>query len=513
MAANEVEVQSGRQIRYGAIVSYTAIAINILAGVVYTPWIIYHIGSGSYGLYTIAVSLISMFVMDFGISTAISKYIAEYRAQGKEDKVDKLVNVAVQLYLLIDAVLLVILVVVYFLLDVIYAKLTPEELEQFRVVYIVVASFNVISFPFIPLGGILSAYEKFIGLNLCDIINKVLTVLFTIIALSMGMGLYALVTINAIVGLLVIAIKLCLMRKCVTVRIDLRYRNKGILKDIFNFSIWVTVMVVAQRFIYNLTPSILGALAGTVSAAVFGVASTLEGYSYSLGNVLSNMFLPKITRIMTKNDDGDELTELMVRVGKIQLYILCVILIGFIAVGKEFIHCWMGSSEYEPAYYCAVLLIAPNLFIWPMMIAVSALTAANRVKEHAIVNVCMAIINIILEFCLVPVYGLIGAAIAICISYCFRAAAMVVLYKKYLDIKLGIFVRKTYLRLFIPMVLALGTALVLGHIIPAGGWILLAAKAAAIGTSYLVIIYCFGLNEQEKLWIKGRIRRKSDGTN
>lgn len=90
---------------------------------------------------------------------------------------------------------------------------------------------------------------------------------------------------------------------------------------------------------------------------------------------------------------------------------------------------------------------------------------------------------------------------------------MVVLYKKYLDIKLGIFVRKTYLRLFIPMVLAFGIALVLGHIIPAGGWILLAAKAAAIGTSYLVIIYCFGLNEQEKLWIKGRIRRKSDGTN
>ena len=192
MAANEVEVQSGRQIRYGAIVSYIAIAINILAGVVYTPWIIHHIGSGSYGLYTIAGSLISMFVMDFGISTAISKYIAEYRAQGKEDKVDKLVNVAVQLYLLIDAVLLVVLVIVYFFLDVIYAKLTPEELEQFRVVYIIVASFNVISFPFIPLGGILSAYEKFIGLNLCDIINKVLTVLFTIIALSMGMGLYAL---------------------------------------------------------------------------------------------------------------------------------------------------------------------------------------------------------------------------------------------------------------------------------------------------------------------------------
>lgn len=506
MLENEVEARSRKQIQYGALLSYAAIAINVLAGILYTPWIIHHLGSGNYGLYTIATSLISMFVMDFGISAALSKYISEYRAEGKEEKINQLINVTVQLYLLIDAVILIILVAVYFFLDVIYAKLTLDELERFRVVYLIVAGFNIVSFPFIPLGGVLGAYEKFISLNLCDIINKVLTVFLTIIAIYRGMGLYTLVTINAVVGLFIIAVKFVLVRRSFKLRLNLRYRDRRILKMIFQFSVWVTVMMVAQRFIYNLTPSIIGALIGPVSVTVFGVASTLEGYSYSLGNVFSSMFLPKITRIMAQDDNNKVLTELMIRMGRIELYILGLILIGFTTVGKEFIYCWMGR-DYEQAYYCAILLIAPNLLIWPMTIATTALTVGNRVKEHAIVNVVMAVINIALELLVVPWLGIIGAAVAIFFSYLFKAICMMVLYKKYVNVKLSVFIKGTYVRLLLPLGLALAVAVAEGHFIAADGWKMLALKAFVIGTSYLVVMYFCGLDTYEKSWVKSKFPR------
>ena len=39
------------------------------------------------------------------------------------------------------------------------------ELESFKIVYLIAALFSVISFPFIPLNGIIVSYEKFIQLN------------------------------------------------------------------------------------------------------------------------------------------------------------------------------------------------------------------------------------------------------------------------------------------------------------------------------------------------------------
>lgn len=53
--------------------------------------------------------------------------------------------------------------------------------------------YNLIAFPFITLSGILTAYEKFFQLKLCNIINKIGTVISTIIALLLGGGLFALV--------------------------------------------------------------------------------------------------------------------------------------------------------------------------------------------------------------------------------------------------------------------------------------------------------------------------------
>ena len=52
-------MNSSKQIKLGALMSYFAIAFNMIAGLIYTPWMISEIGSSNYGLYTLATSLIT----------------------------------------------------------------------------------------------------------------------------------------------------------------------------------------------------------------------------------------------------------------------------------------------------------------------------------------------------------------------------------------------------------------------------------------------------------------------
>ena len=81
-------MNSNKQIKYGAIISYIGIVVNILTGLLYTPWLIRTIGKDDYGLYTLSLSIISLFVFDFGLSAAVQRFVAKYLAVNNEQKVN-----------------------------------------------------------------------------------------------------------------------------------------------------------------------------------------------------------------------------------------------------------------------------------------------------------------------------------------------------------------------------------------------------------------------------------------
>ena len=78
------------QLKMGAMLSYFTMAFNIVAGLLYTPWMVDKIGQADYGLYTLANSLIAIFMLDFGLGYAVSRYIAKYRAECRNDTISNI---------------------------------------------------------------------------------------------------------------------------------------------------------------------------------------------------------------------------------------------------------------------------------------------------------------------------------------------------------------------------------------------------------------------------------------
>ena len=153
------------QLKIGAIISYIGLAINIIVGLIYTPWMINTIGKADYGLYTLALSVISLFVFDFGIGQAVTRFIAKYLAEGDLEKANNCLGLVYKLYLYIDIFIFLLLAGIYFFIPDIYKELSSDEVEKFKMIYIAVAFFSVLSFPFIPVNGVLTANEKFIQLK------------------------------------------------------------------------------------------------------------------------------------------------------------------------------------------------------------------------------------------------------------------------------------------------------------------------------------------------------------
>ena len=420
-------MNSNNQIKLGALLSYFSIAVNVIAGLFYTPWMINSIGRENFGLYTLAMSVIGLFLFDFGLSSAVTRFIAKYLAEGRVEKANQCLGLVYRLYFGIDVFLFIVLIAVFFFIPRIYQELTFDEIERFKIIYVIAAFYSVLSFPFIPVNGVLTAHEKFVQLKFCDVTHKIIIVGTMSVCLLLGYGLYALVLVNVFAGLITIVLKLYCIKYFTPQEINWNYWNKIELKEIASYSSWVTIASLAQRCIFNIAPSILGVLSGSVAIAILGIAITLEGYTYTFANALNGLFLPKVSRIVA--DDGD-LLPLMIKVGRIQILIISLIIWGFVCLGEDFITLWVGEN-FNTSYICAVLIIFPSLLQLPQEIGQQVIIAQNKVKQQAFVYLGMAILNLLGAALLTPKYGAVGLCCSIFVAYLFRTIGLdYILYKQ-----------------------------------------------------------------------------------
>lgn len=485
-----------KQIKYGAIISYVSIAINILYGFLFTPWMVKTIGQSQYAIYTLASSLIALFTVDFGLSAATSKFVSQYHAEGREDKVNQFLGTVYKLYFGVDMVILVIFAVVFFLIDTIYATLSPIELEQFKVVYIIAAATSTITFPFVTLNGVLNAYEKFVQLKVADLLYRFLLLILMSVVLLSGFGLNGVVTVNGIVAVLIIIYKLFVISKSTGIKVSFLNSDKESYRLIFNFSVWTTVATLANRLIFNITPSILGAVANTSAIAVFGIVTTIEGYVYLITSAINGMFMPRISKIYADKQE-EKLLPLMIKVGRFQFALNGLIVVGFFVVGRQFVNLWMGPN-YDDAYLGILLVIVPGLLYNSLQIANTAMTVRNKVHLSAIVALVAGVINVSLSLVLSKYFGVTGACISIFVAYMVRAILMIWLHDKKMNINIGQFIKACYLKMSVPIIVTAIAGSLLSKLFNQWNWISICVCGIGVIFIYSVSILLFGLDKEEK---------------
>lgn len=437
---------STKQIYAGSVISYFLIFLNIVLGLIYTPWILSEIGSSAYGIYTLAGSITAMFLLDFGMSAAITRFIAVYRVKDDYRSINEIFTIILKLYLIIVGLLAIIFIVIFFNINVIYSNLPVDELNSFKAAYIITALFVTICFPVNICNGVLNAYEEYIVLKLSDVLNKVGSVIVTIIALKLNGGLYALIFISGLFNLLTFIVKLIAVYKKTDVHFISNYFNWKRLKEIFSFSIWSTVSSVAQQMIFNVMPTILAMVSTTSVITMYGFANVIEGYISTITGAINGLFLPKISRIIGDDNDAHNVCDIMIRVGRINQSIILIIFIGFIYVGKDFVLLWLGKN-YSELYICMLLLIAPYCISSSQEIAMNSLIALNKIRYTAVINILTGIFNILFAYVTAPVWGVIGVCFSICLTFFLRIIFNNIIFVRVLRINIPQFMIECHIKL------------------------------------------------------------------
>jgi len=81
-----------RRVLVGTISNYASKIVTLIGLFFLTPFILRELGRDLFGLWTLVGSVVAYgALLDFGIATAVTKYVAEYHSRGEMEEANRLI--------------------------------------------------------------------------------------------------------------------------------------------------------------------------------------------------------------------------------------------------------------------------------------------------------------------------------------------------------------------------------------------------------------------------------------
>lgn len=496
------------QLKAGALLNYAVIVLNTLVGLLYTPYMLRLMGQSEYGLYSLVASVIAyLTVLDLGFGNAIIRYTAKFRAEGKIREQYEMFGMFLIIYLVIGIVVFVLGLGLYNNIDSFFGQtMTPEEIEKAQIMVLILIFNLAITFPLSIFGSIINAYEHFIFPRVVNIIRILLNTLIMVLLLKQGYKAVAMVIVQTIFNIATLILNWIYCKYKLKIKILYARFKWKFLKEISVYSFWILLFVIMDRVYWSTGQFVLGAVSGTVAVAVYAISIQLQNMYMQFSNAISSLFLPKITGIVTKNDDKKVVSSLFIRTGRLQFIILAYILVAFIVFGRQFIYLWAGPG-YEDSYIIACIFFIPLTIPLIQNIGITILQARNQMKFRSILYICIALISLIFQVYLSKIYGGIGCAVAVSGALIIgQIIIMNVYYSIKQKIDMLVFWKEIFKMSFIPIILGMLFYNVFTNFFFLNDWYSFAFGVLLFSLVYLPIFYIMSMNEEEKQLVSSMIK-------
>lgn len=397
----------------GIFISYINIFLHTLIGFLYVPLLLFYIGRGGYGLYQLIGSFIAYFsIMDFGLTTAIVRFYAKYKALNDRVGMENILAISSYGYAVISLVILCIGSICYFCLDAIFsASMTVAEIKEARDLFLLLL-FNITVTLFgMIFRAVINAHEKFIFLKGMETVELVIQPVIVVAVLQKYPAAFSVAMVQTLLNLGLILIRgyYCFHR--LKIKIHFHYWDKNLIYELKKLALSVFAISLIDQVFFKTNQVILGIVSGTFAVAVYSISSLIYMNYMALSNAISGVYLPYVTEMVIKKEPVEKLSELFIQIGRWQYFLLALVATGFIIFGQQFIRLWAGNG-FEDAYWITLLIIIPFTIDLIQNLGLCILQAQNKYDFRAKVYFCVGVLNLIMAIPLAVNFGGIGCAFA-----------------------------------------------------------------------------------------------------
>lgn len=489
------------QLKVGAALNYVSICLNMVVGLLYTPYMLRMLGQSEYGLYSLAASIIAyLTVLDLGFGNAIVRYTAKFRAEGKQREQEEMFGMFFILYIGIGIIAMIAGSVLSLNVENMFSRaMTESEVHRTRIMLWLMTFNLAFTFPMSIWGSIMSAYERFVFQRIVSIIRSVLNPVVMILLLVVGYKAIAMVVVTTIFNVVTLLVNWWYCKYKLTIKVRFAKFKWTFLKEVSIYSFWIFLNAIMDRIYWSTGQFVLGIYKGSVAIAVYAVAIQLESMYMMFSTAISSVFLPKVTSMVTKGSSDEEISDLFIRTGRIQYIVMAYILSAFVVFGKQFIILWAGD-DYADAYYLTLMFFVPLTVPLIQNLGILILQARNQMKFRSMLYIVIALCSLGLSIYLAQIYGGYGCAFATGMALLIgQGLIMNIYYQKKQRINIKGFWWEILKMSIVPAVFIVVGLYALNHFEPSNMTVLDFVKYLILYTVlYIPLFLIFSINKEEK---------------
>jgi len=452
-----------------------SLGIGFLLTVILGRWL----GVAEYGLYSLALiltTLVSM-IACLGIPEAMVRHVAASCGDSEA------VNAFVTSGLINGAALGAFFgLVLFFLSDMLAAFFSmPGLADVIRIISLSVPLFVVNNI----LLGILNGMREMKAYSLRSLLRSLLLVGMNVLFLSAGWGVRgaALSVVIAEAGILVLMVSVAVRHLQVSTRDYVAVSRRLLIfgSQVFLASILYSVMTYTDTLM-------VGYYLNDAEVGIYAMAIALSrSILLALPMALSAVTFPAISEYYSLGRK-DAIETLMSKTVKYSLIILSIVGVLMVCLSREIIPPLL-SSAFLPAVPPLAVLVLGMIAFGPMAAIGAAVTAMDRPDLSSKINLAVTGTNIAANAVLIPIFGIMGAAIGTTGSFVLLGGMLIVVLRRVFGAEIDL----ACYRHIVPAVLILLAAFFL-----LGAWVHPLLLTALLAGCYLCYLYIAVLTGEER---------------
>jgi O-antigen/teichoic acid export membrane protein len=402
---------SRRLIAWNVATNTAGVLISILAAFFVMPFLIQELGAATYGLWSLIGSLAGYFgLLGFGVSPAVGRLIAAYRAQGDVDRIKGIISTSLALLSAVGVGIVLTSFLGVKIFPLLFSVPVDRALDV-RDSLILIGLTVAISSPASVLEGFLWGYERF---DLVSAVDAGATLIRTVLILSLVRNAHPLTTLAAIV--LVVNILAGIVKCSLCFRVDHRLRigwrhfRKEMIGEIYSYGSWISLIALSKNFTPQSILAVIGHFLGTTAVTSYTVGMQLVTYSDVFVNSATQVMAPRAIAAYTMRA-ADSQRKLLIGGGAFALALTLYFVGGLLCLGYPFIHRWQHGSQ-DASYVLMVILALGQALPMSQWISYSILVGSNR---HRFVGV-LALGEFLAAIILTAVAAKLGGLFWLCIA-------------------------------------------------------------------------------------------------
>jgi len=350
-------------------------------------------------------------------SLGISTHAIRECSAVREDK-EKLSSVASQIF----SINLVTTIIAYFTLAI--ALVLFPKLKDYRLL-IIIQSLSIVATTF-GADWLNTAMEDFkyitIRTVLCQLFSLILMLSF--VHKPEDYMKYAVICLISSAGSNIFNIfyrrRYCTIRLIWRIRTEIEWKRH--LRPIF----LLFVMILAQSLFNNVDVTMLGIIKGDKEVGFYSTAHKVANIIAQVIVSSAWVVMPRISHYFTDND-YERINGLLSKIFGFFALIGLPCIIGTVCVSKELIQIIAGS-EYAPSSIALRILMIGYIFdlFGNSFLGNIVCLPLKQEKKYMYIWLTTSVLNIILNFFLIPMYGAAAAAFTTALSYCISLILLIV---------------------------------------------------------------------------------------